>query len=414
MKLIRTLLLAGIASGLCSTALYAADYYVQAVKPGPVAGTPLAAISLQASTKNTATSTSAAATPMTAAAVTAAPVAGTSYKSVAALMQSGAVQGGDRVFLMDGYHGPITLRDMQFASPVIISGMPRATAHVDSINVFNSTNLVFTDLKVWPTLLNSETGALVRTYAGSSDIIFTNLDVRSAADAGNYLQWDLATWRANKHGGFLVNGKNISVVGNRMTGLYNALFASAKNARLENNIVDGFAGDGMRANGDFSTVRGNRVQNCHHIDANHDDGFQSFSYTKKGAGTSTVYNLTIENNKIFEWNASVANTVPCKLQGIGLFDGMFDNLIIRNNVVSVSAWHGISVAGTVNAQIVENTVVNPAGLKGNAPWIRVTPHKNGTPSTDVLVASNTTNWLMVNANPTRNIAVVNNVVVGRP
>ena len=473
MKLIRSLLLAGIATGMCSTALYAADYYVLAAKPGPVAGTPLAVIALQASTKadatrlqtnvnqrgNTAgkwvsvgqktavadagtatistlsgTGTAAASTAGSSPAVTtaaastagsslavttsavvapvAAPAAGTTYNSFGALVQSGKLVGGDRVFLMDGYHGPMNIRDMTFASPVTIAAMPGKTAQVDSIEVFNSSNLVFQDLKVWPTNIASGNIALVRAFGGSSNLVFKNLDVRSASDAGNYLQWSLATWTANKRGGFLVDGANISIIGNRVTGTYQAIFSLGKNALVEKNIVDGFAGDGMRALGDFSTVRGNKVQNCHHIGGNHDDGFQSFSRSASGqSGGGTVYNLTIENNKFYEWNASVPNSIGCQLQGIGMFDGMYENVVIRNNVISVSAYHGLTVAGGRNVVISNNTVVHPKGLTGSSPWIRIAPHKNGTSPTDVTVANNTANAVKVYPNAARRIVVANNIVV---
>lgn len=450
MKLIRTLLLAGIATGMCSTALYAADYYVLAATPGAVAGTPLAAISLQAGATvkqtrlqtnvnqrgNTAgkwvmvgqapVTTSSTAAPssltrtslatdtsaVTTAAALTAPAAGTTFNSFDALEQSGKLQGGDRVFLRAGYHGPLSVNDLDFATPVTIAGMPGETAHVESLNVLNSSNLVFRDLKVWAMSANAGSAALVRTYPGSNNITFANLDVRSTADAVNYLQWSLATWRANKRSGFLLDGDHISVIGNRVTGAYNTIIAQGKNALVENNIVDGFAGDGMRALGDFSTVRGNKIQNCHDTDATHDDGFQSYSRGANGStGTSTVFNLTLENNKIYEWNASVPNVIPCKLQGIGMFDGMYENVVIRNNLVVVSHWHGITIAGGRKVVIANNTVVNPKGIKGNAPWIKIAPHKNGTPPTDVMVANNTVNWLDVNVNASRNVATANNVVV---
>lgn len=449
MNLFRTLLVAGFSTGLCSTAIHAADYYVMPAQPGPVAGTPLAAISLQAtktspsrlqtnvnqrgntagkwvvvgeapkaSTMSTGAVALAAVAPVASPNPTgglpplAAPQPGTTYNSFAALLQAKVLQGGDRVFLMAGYHGPLSVSNQKFGSPVTVSQMPGQTAQVDSIMVTASSNLVFRDFKVWATSPNAGTGPMIRTFNGDSDITFANLDVRSVASAGNYLQWTLADWLANSRGGFLIDGSRISVIGNRVTGARHAILAGADHALVENNIIDGFADDGMRALGDFTTVRGNKVQNCHHISANHDDGLQSYSRGPNNTtGTSTVFNLTIENNKIFEWNAPVPNIVPCKLQGIGMFDGMFENLVIRNNLVVVSHYHGITVAGARKAIIANNTVVNPKGIKGDAPWIKIAAHKNGTPPTDVMVANNTVNALKVNVNATRRVATANNVVI---
>ncbi len=446
MKLMRTLLTAGLVSGLCSTALYAADFYVTAIKSGPVAGTPLAVVALQASTNTSPTRLKTnvnqrgntagkwvsvgqapavtAPLPVTGTATTAklatnmalpalaVPVAGATFASFGALMQSGKVQGGDRIFLLDGYHGPINVRDKNFTSAVTIAGMPGATAQLDSIEVVNSANLVFRDLKVWATSISSGGIATVRAYGGAHDIVFTNLDVRSVADAGNYMSWSLASWKANTRGGFLVDGNKISIVGNRLTGTRHAIISMGDNALIEKNIIDGFAGDGMRALGDFSTVNGNKLQNCFHIDANHDDGFQSFSRGPSGqAGAGVVYNLTIENNKIYEWNSPSANPLRCTLQGIGMFDGLYENVMIRNNIIAVSNYHGITVSGGRKVVITQNTVVHPLGLAGSSPWIRISPDKDGTSPTDVMVANNTVNGLKVNPNAARRVAIANNIVV---
>ena len=452
MKLIGSLALAGLTCCVSATALSAADYYVQATTPGPVTGTPLAVVNLQAELKQPAmpvttptyeseaagrksvvtdprreqqANASAPVAPTTAAVTNvqtvasvgalSSPLPGTTYSSFNALLQSGKLTGGDRVFLLDGYHGQIAMNNLKFSSPVTIAGMPGQTAQVEGINVFGSTNIIFRDLKVWDTTPNTGSIAGVRTYGGASDITFTNLDVRSVANAGNYMQWTLADWNANKRGGFLVDGPRISIIGNRVTGTAAAIFALGPNALIENNTIDGWGDDGMRALGDNSVVRGNKLQNCFHISANHDDGFQSFSRGPTGAvGAGTVSNLTIENNKIYEWRSSSTNPLRCKLQGIGMFDGMYANTIIRNNVISVSGYHGITIAGAKGAKIVQNTVINPSGAATTYPFIKVSPHKNGTLSSDVTAANNTANNILVKANSTRRNVVVNNIVVTNP
>lgn len=447
MKMIRSLLLTGMAMSMSATALCAADYYVMPAKPGPVAGTPLAAISLQAkamtrlqtnvnqrgntagkwvrvgqvpttSATTTTTSTTAPAA-KTASATSVAPIAplaapgtGATYPSFGALVQSGKLTGGDRVFLLDGYHGALVIKDLDFSTPITIAQMPGQTAQVEMIGIYNSTNIILRDFKVWALSANAGTGPLIRTYASSSDITFANLDVRSVADAGNYMSWSQSTWLANKRLGMLLQGTRMSAIGNRVTGLYHGIQTEGRYGAIASNIIDGFSGDAMRALGDDSVVRGNKVQNCYQIDANHADGFQSFSRGPTGTpGAGTVYNLVIENNKILEWTLSAPNALRCKLQGIGMFDGMFDNTLIRNNVVAVSGYHGIAVSGALNTRITHNTVVNPSGAATTYPWIKVNKHKNGTPMKNVTVANNTVNAMQTYANAPNNIVVANNVIV---
>ena len=346
---------------------------------------------------------------------TAPPAAGQTFNNLAALLGSGQLSGGDRVFLMDGYHGPLSINGLHFSTPVTFASVPGETAHVSSINVRDASNLVFQNLKVWATSSNAGTAALIRTYANASDIAFTDLDVRSISSAANYSQWVASDWNTNKRNGFLIEGSRNTVARNRVTGLYHGILAGGSDVLIEENIVDGFGGDGMRALGDNSVVRRNKVQNCHQWDGNHADAFQSFSRSAGGKpGTGVVKNLTVEGNKFFEWTLSVTNPLRCKLQGIGMFDGMYDGTVIRNNLIVTRAYHGISLAGPLNTVIVNNTVINADGSSPGYPWIRVSAHKNGSAPSNVTVANNMASSIKVKPNAALNIVETTNVTVTNP
>jgi hypothetical protein len=76
------------------------------------------------------------------------------------------------------------------------------------------------------------------------------------------------------------------------------------------------------------------------------------------------------------------------LQGIGMFDGMFVDWIIENNLVIVDHWHGISLYGVKNSRVVNNTVVTIDGATHGPAWIKLTAHKDGTLPTGNLVKNN--------------------------
>ncbi|MGI9374448.1 MAG: choice-of-anchor Q domain-containing protein, partial [Hyphomicrobiales bacterium] len=78
----------------------------------------------------------------------------------------------------------------------------------------------------------------------------------------------------------------------------------------------------------------------------------------------------------------------CSLQGIGLFDGMFVNWQIENNLIVTDHWHGITVMGAKNVRIINNTVVDPLVGKPTAPWIAITAHKKGMPPRGSIIANN--------------------------
>ena len=335
------------------------------------------------------------------------------YRSFDALAQSNKLTGGDRVFFLDGYHGPLVVKGMKFTSPVLFAAMPGQVAHVDGIAVRSSSKIIFQGLKVWPTAAQPGPGPLVRSMADTSDLVFQDLDVRSVANAANYVSWTVTDWGNNKRDAFLIDGARQSVIGNRATGIFNGVQITGTGSYAESNIVDGFSGDGLRALGDNSIVRRNKVQNCHQTSASHIDGFQSWSRGSDGRpGTGTVRNLTIEDNKIFEWVSPQVSPLRCQLQGISMFDGMFDGVIVRNNVVATSRYHGITINGALNSKIVNNTVVNITGQKTNYPWIMLSPHKNGTPSKNVDVANNLAMDIRVKPNPSLGHTVLNNVIPG--
>ena len=76
------------------------------------------------------------------------------------------------------------------------------------------------------------------------------------------------------------------------------------------------------------------------------------------------------------------------MQGIGCFDGFFEDWVVENNFVVTDHLHGISFYGMRNSRIGNNTVVDLNDIKPGPPWIGATEHKDGTPSENVVVRNN--------------------------
>lgn len=496
MNRIAGLLTTGCSLALCVTQAWAADFYVQPLQPGPVAGAPLGAVALQGTiigtseeetdtqtstvtfkrlrttvnergnsagkwlttatateegdgtttttlsepTGETVTTTEApvgsggetltttdgttgtaavtttdgttATTTDTAPITTVSTSGGQTWNSVADVFNSDKLQPGDRILLMGGYHGPLSIRGVKLAGPITIAPVPGQVAHVDSITIRSSGNINIQDLKVWASALTSSKTFLIRTYSDTSNIVFDRMDVRAAADSGNYAQWPESAWLNKMWSGFMTDGNAITVRNSRITGIYHGIMAMGPNNVVDSNIVDGFGGDGLRALGDYSVVRNNRVQNCYAFDGNHDDGFQAFTVSPTGqAGAGTQYGLKLIGNKIFEWTLATPSPLRCSLQGIGMFDGMFEDLLIENNLIAVSHYHGITVTGTRKAVIRNNTVVNIDGKTGKYPWIRIDNDKDGTLSTDITLANNLAMSLMPLPKTATNSVSTNNKVI---
>jgi hypothetical protein len=108
-------------------------------------------------------------------------------------------------------------------------------------------------------------------------------------------------------------------------------------------------------------------------------------------GEKVVSGGVIDGNRIIEWTLPPGHPLEhlrSRLQGIGMFDGIFDGWVIRNNLVIVDHWHGISVYGGRDVQILNNTVLHAALAGFEGPWIAIKPHKNGAIFEGNVVANN--------------------------
>jgi parallel beta-helix repeat protein len=139
--------------------------------------------------------------------------------------------------------------------------------------------------------------------------------------------------------------------------------------------------------GDYDTFQYNLVKNCYAVNANHDDGFQSWSSEDSGVGTGVVYGMVLRGNTIINYE-NPDQPFRGTLQGIGCFDGMFENWLVENNVVITDHWHGITLSGATNCKIINNTVVDINDTTPGPPWISIGDHKNGTLSTGCVVRNN--------------------------
>jgi hypothetical protein len=102
------------------------------------------------------------------------------------------------------------------------------------------------------------------------------------------------------------------------------------------------------------------------------------------------------------------------MQGIGMFNGYYENLLIQNNVVATRHYHGITVQGTRHARILNNTVVNIDGTVGKAPWIRIVGKTATLPSQDVIVANNVAMQFQGATDVVNNVLFTHNTVILYP
>ena len=302
---------------------------------------------------------------------------------------SGKLKSGDELILHQGNYGNVIVRGWDFSNPIRIAAAPGEMVHFNSLKVQASRNLIFDGLSIWPVNRSPAKGALVVVAPRAKGIELHRFDIRSRKDAASYMKWAKADWQNHQLGGILMQGSDGVISDSTITAISGGMGISGDNARVTGNVIRGFSQDGVVGIGNNLVFQNNRIQDCVAINSNHDDGFQSWATGADGApGRGVVEGLTIEGNTILQWTGDLKHPLACSLQGIGMFDGMYKDLIIRNNIISVSAYHGITVSGAINAEISHNTVINPLGPRRDSPWIEVNAHKNGTPSRNVTMANN--------------------------
>ncbi|MEZ4220233.1 MAG: choice-of-anchor Q domain-containing protein [Polyangiaceae bacterium] len=297
------------------------------------------------------------------------------------------IKAGDRILLHTGFHGSVSIIGHYNSAAITVEPAPGQAPQLSKLVVRSSSNWVIRGLEVNRELAPSyDTSTLVsvenHNHSGPvSDITIAGFTVHSVSDTSG---WTATDWDTKSANGISLAGKNITIRGNLVEDVNFGISSSAQDSLIEKNTVDRFAGDGLRGLGDYTTFQYNLVKNCYDVNANHDDGFQSWSVGSDGkVGTGEVVGVTLRGNMIINYE-DPNQPMRCTLQGIGMFDGMFRDWVVENNVIITDHWHGITLLGAINAQVINNTVLDLNTQSPGPPWIKLGNHKNGTPSTGIV------------------------------
>jgi len=307
--------------------------------------------------------------------------------SLQQLLDSGNLTGGDRLILAPGNYGKIVISELAFKSPVTITAAGGGTANLDQLVVESSSGIHFHKLSIIPRTAPPRDEALVSIEEGLG-IHLSHLIVASTVDSQT---WTVPQWRENARNGVSLSGQDVSLTDSYIFNVLHGVSTSANGARIERNTIENFGGDGIRGLGDNSNYIENTIDTCVDIDDNHDDGFQSWSLDAQGRpGKGVVRNVRIERNRILNGD----HRFTCYLQGIGLFDGLYEDWVIKDNTITVDHWHGITVMGARSVVVSDNFVTDSRPGKPGAPSITIMAHKDGRLAENSSIERNVTQpWL---------------------
>lgn len=302
----------------------------------------------------------------------------------------GTIAGGDRVLLHTGYHGELVISGGGQDTPISIEADAGAAPTLRRVLLRDTHGWTVRGLSISPSYGDPyETLNIVDIDRDTSHhITIEDCDLFSEADTS---AWTVMDWIERASSGISVDGADVSVIGNRLTNVRFGISVGGERALIRGNSVVNFSADGLRGLGDYDVFENNYVANAYadgDVDANHDDGFQSWSVGADGmVGTGEVVGVVLRGN-VFVNYTDAAQPFRATLQGIGCFDGFFTDWVIENNVVVVDHWHGITLLGARGARIVNNTVLDLNAERPGPPWIQIGPHKDGTASEDCVVRNN--------------------------
>ena len=288
------------------------------------------------------------------------------------------------LYLLDGYHGQPHITGNKYHIYAAANNRPILSGiHFQGVT---NTSLIGIEIKQGG-VAPFQKGFSVVIDSLSERVQISNCQIRTAENTG---VWTQEEWDARASSGVMVYGGACTVSNNLFESNFHALQTDADNNSVEYNIIDRFAGDAIRNTGDNNAYRYNLIKNAvvddySDVDGNHDDCFQSWTFT------APIRNIILENNIAI---SCVEPDLPLKtrvLQGLVCFDGFEENWIIKNNLVVLDHPHGIALFGAKNCIITNNTTLrNPYHFFSfeSDPWIMITNHKDGRPSRDNIVKNN--------------------------
>ncbi len=294
------------------------------------------------------------------------------------------IAAGDILTLESGFHGSPVLRGTN-ADWVTIRSAPGAHPTLKRLTVRAARRWRIEGLEISPSATQPYQRVPMLTVSRDcSEIQVENCRLYSIDDAA---QWSAHDWDTLSCNGILVSGQNCLVQSNVLRNVNFGISSDGPSNVVSWNVVENFSGDGLRGLADYDIFEHNLVENCYDVNDNHDDGFQSWTTGKNGVGSGVIKGIVLRGNRIINYidpNQPFRGT----LQGIGCFDGFFEDWVIENNEILVDHWHGITLGGARNCRIINNTVVDLNDHSPGPPWIMIGRHKNGSPSSGNLVRNN--------------------------
>ena len=255
----------------------------------------------------------------------------------------------ETIVLSSGDYGHHTISGRNFGSYVTLRSEQPKGAVFQSLSVLNSSRLRIDGVRV-SSPNNGSQGSKVTNIENSHHIDFLNCETHGLVD-DNY---------SGHYGLFILNCQDIVIRKNYVHDVHNgiALFSTSRLTVVENH-VDYIGTDGFKFAGLTDFLIENNISGGRYFPApgDHSDFIQ-------GQGSST--NGVLRGNVHLPVTAGAATC-----QGVFVADGLYDNIVIEQNIVCTGMANGIVIDGgpTTNNIVRNNTLINAPGLVHDGTFI---------------------------------------------
>lgn len=252
----------------------------------------------------------------------------------------GLCRGGETIAVA-GDLGALVLRGGAYAAPVCIHAVGPARA--EYVQVAGSTaNLDIEGVTAYPASfpLANPYRPLFEAAATTRRVRFVDCVGMGHQTGRQYHGWSLAEWQARKVFGINLLGAASEAIGCELYGVGFGILQKGLDTRAAWNRVIGCSTDFYRVLGDGAVHEFNDSGDSFNIDASHDDGFQGWG------PNGVLRRVTVRGYRHVDWlDSGRARLLSGWSQGMGLFDGMYEDWLIEDTQVATDHYHGLTVAG---------------------------------------------------------------------
>ena len=288
---------------------------------------------------------------------------------------SGVVEAGDTIYLMSGYQGSLAIGGALNTDYITVKAFPGETPTFKHIDLMGVAYWIFDGITVSPEFdenISVYANGIIQiekhgdkgpsdhitiknstVYSVSDDLTSwpTLLDWFNGASRGIVAQGDYNTFEnntiRNTEGCIAINSSNfVTVTGNKCTFQSGDVFGISDSDDL---LIEG-------------NVLTDIIPSSEVYEDTHPDMMQFSSLNKNTFPEAAMYRVKVTGNYVHA-NLSygihpLVSTGPT--QGIGMFDGMFIDSEVSNNIIVVNSTHSLCLVGARNTVVANNTVLyNP-------------------------------------------------------